>query len=118
MAPVSNDPTFSRCNSCQGSLRSRVLESARRSQLGPPRRKLLVGHQHIGGSFAQVDTDSITGPQQCRFLDAAASGDALRIDGDPEVPDCRPSPMQGSAVIPCLIKYEGGRMLTTSAAPG
>ena len=25
----------------------------------------------------------------------AASGDALRIDGDPEVPDCRPSPMHG-----------------------
>ena len=28
---------------------------------------------------------------------AAASGEALRIDGEPEVPDCRPSPMQGSA---------------------
>jgi hypothetical protein len=24
----------------------------------------------------------------------AASGDAFRIDGEPDVPDCRPSPMQ------------------------
>ena len=28
---------------------------------------------------------------------AAASGEALRIEGEPEVPDWRPSPMQGSA---------------------
>ena len=34
---------------------------------------------------------------------AAASGEALRIDGEPEVPDCRPSPMQGSEVMPRLI---------------
>jgi hypothetical protein len=31
---------------------------------------------------------------------AAASGEAFRIDGDPDVPDCRPSPMQGSDVMP------------------
>ena len=31
---------------------------------------------------------------------AAASGEALRIDGEPDVPDCRPSPMQGSAWMP------------------
>src|SRR5689334_24317415 len=31
---------------------------------------------------------------------AAASGEALRIEGDPEVPDCRPSPMQGSECTP------------------
>ena len=29
---------------------------------------------------------------------AAASGEALRIEGEPDVPDCRPSPMQGSDV--------------------
>ena len=29
---------------------------------------------------------------------AAASGEALRIEGEPDVPDWRPSPMQGSAV--------------------
>jgi hypothetical protein len=30
----------------------------------------------------------------------AASGEAFRIEGEPEVPDWRPSPMQGSAVTP------------------
>jgi hypothetical protein len=30
----------------------------------------------------------------------AASGDAFRIDGEPEVPDWRPSPMQARAVTP------------------
>ena len=49
---------------------------------------------------------------------AAASGDALRIDGEPEVPDCRPSPMHGSDVMPFLISAAGGCMFTTSAEPG
>ena len=49
---------------------------------------------------------------------AAASGEALRIDGEPDVPDCRPSPMQGSEVMPCLISAAGGCMFTTSAEPG
>ena len=35
---------------------------------------------------------------------AAASGEALRIEGDPEVPDCRPSPTQGRAMMPFLIR--------------
>ena len=30
----------------------------------------------------------------------AASGEAFRIEGEPEVPDWRPSPMQGSSVMP------------------
>ena len=46
---------------------------------------------------------------------AAASGEALRIDGDPDVPDWRPSPMQGSDVMPRLISAAGGCMFTTSA---
>jgi len=49
---------------------------------------------------------------------AAASGVALRIDGEPEVPDCRPSPMHGREVMPRLINAAGGCMLTTSAPPG
>ena len=49
---------------------------------------------------------------------AAASGDALRIDGEPEVPDWRPSPMQGRESMPFLISDAGGRMFTTSAEPG
>ena len=48
---------------------------------------------------------------------AAASGEALRIEGEPEVPDCRPSPMQGSAWMPFLMSAAGGRMFTTSARP-
>ena len=34
----------------------------------------------------------------------AASGLALRIDGLPLVPDCRPSPMHGSAAIPSVMR--------------
>ena len=49
---------------------------------------------------------------------AAASGDAFRIDGEPDVPDCRPSPMQGSDVMPFLISAAGGCMFTTSHEPG
>jgi len=49
---------------------------------------------------------------------AAASGEALRIDGEPDVPDCRPSPMQASDVTPFLISAAGGCMFTTSAEPG
>ena len=49
---------------------------------------------------------------------AAASGEALRIEGEPEVPDCRPSPMQGREVMPRLISAAGGCMFTTSAEPG
>ena len=48
----------------------------------------------------------------------AASGEALRIEGEPEVPDWRPSPMQGRARTPCSIRPTGARMFTTSAAPG
>ena len=49
---------------------------------------------------------------------AAASGDAFRIEGEPDVPDCRPSPMQGSDVMPRLISAAGGCMFTTSHEPG
>ena len=49
---------------------------------------------------------------------AAASGLALRIEGEPEVPDCRPSPMQGRDRMPRLISAAGGCMFTTSAPPG
>src|ERR1700674_196446 len=49
---------------------------------------------------------------------AAASGEALRIDGVPDVPDCRPSPMQGRDLMPFLINAAGGCMFTTSAEPG
>ena len=49
---------------------------------------------------------------------AAASGNALRIDGEPDVPDWRPSPIQGSESMPLLISAAGGCMFTTSADPG
>ena len=29
------------------------------------------------------------------------------MEGEPEVPDCRPSPMQGSSRITCPIRYRG-----------
>src|SRR6266700_1356857 len=45
-------------------------------------------------------------------------GVALRIDGEPDVPDWRPSPMQGREWMPRLIRAAGGCMFTTSAPPG
>jgi hypothetical protein len=38
---------------------------------------------------------------------AAASGEALRIEGVPEVPDWRPSPMQGSECTPRRMSAAG-----------
>src|SRR5262249_4818014 len=49
---------------------------------------------------------------------AAASGEALRIDGEPEVPDWRPSPMQGSDMMPFFSSAAGGCMFTPSQEPG
>jgi hypothetical protein len=46
----------------------------------------------------------VAGLEQRQPPPVAASGDAFRIDGEPEVPDWRPSPMQGSAVTPFLIR--------------
>ena len=34
----------------------------------------------------------------------AASGEAFRIEGEPEVPDWRPSPMQASSETPFLMR--------------
>jgi glucosamine--fructose-6-phosphate aminotransferase (isomerizing) len=42
----------------------------------------------------------------------------VRMDGEALVPLCRPSPMQGNAVMPRLSSASGGCMLTTSADPG
>ena len=55
---------------------------------------------------------------QARPPPVALSGDAFNIEGLPEVPDCRPSPIQGNSVIPFLIKSSDGCILTTSADPG
>ena len=69
-----------------------------------------------------VFTEGLTLSGARRRLDetppVAASGEAFRIDGEPEVPDCRPSPMQGNSVMPCLMSSAGGCMFTTSAPPG
>jgi hypothetical protein len=47
----------------------------------------------------------------------AASGEALRIEDEPDVPDRRPSPMHGSSVMPRLISAAGRCMFATSAEP-
>jgi hypothetical protein len=48
----------------------------------------------------------------------AASGEAFRIEGLSEVPDCRPSPTVGRWFTPARISASGGCMFTTSAEPG
>ena len=53
-----------------------------------------------------------------RLPPIADSGEALRIDGLSEVPLWRPSPIVGRALMPFSISLVGGRMFTTSAAPG
>ena len=37
----------------------------------------------------------------------ALSGEALRIEGLSEVPDCRPSPSVGRLAMPCLMQRIG-----------
>ena len=48
----------------------------------------------------------------------ALSGEAFRIEGLPDVPDCLPSPIQGNSVIPFFISSSDGCIFTTSADPG
>jgi hypothetical protein len=61
-----------------------------------------IGNQDVGPALLQVDAYSVAAAQDAQV--AAASGDALRIEGEAEVPDWRPSPMQASAVTPFLIR--------------
>jgi hypothetical protein len=63
-------------------LTHQVLVAASCLKTGAADTELLVGHQNVGRAFLQVDAQ------------------ALRIAGEPEVPDGRPSPMQASAVMP------------------
>jgi hypothetical protein len=74
-----------------------------------------LGDQNIGGALAQIDAHAVAGLEQREPAAGRASGDALRIEGEPDVPDWRPSPMQGSDVMPFLMSAAGGCMFTTSA---
>ena len=85
-------------------LACRILVAAL-EQCRPPPRQLRFRDQDVGSALAKIYANAI-------------SGEALRIDGEPDVPDCRPSPMQGRAVMPFLISAAGGCMFTTSAEPG
>ena len=69
--------------------------------------QLFVADQHVGGTFVEVDPHPVTGLDQGEPPPAAASGEALRIDGEPEVPDWRPSPTQASQWTPSLISAAG-----------
>ena len=90
-----------------------VLLRARRGA-----RQLGVGDQHVGRAFVEIDAHAVAGLEQRK---PAAGGGFRRGVEDrrrADVPDWRPSPMQGSAVTPRLISAAGGCMLTTSAEPG
>src|SRR5262249_47313168 len=87
-------------------------------QRGAALRELGVRDQHVGAALVEVDAHAVAVLSNASPPPAAASGEALMIDGEAEVPDWRPSPMQGSEVMPRLIKAAGGCMFTTSAEPG
>ncbi len=59
------------------------------------------GQQHIHFALSQDRREPDL--RSCRIASPppmAASGDAFKIEGEPEVPDWRPSPMHGSTVRP------------------
>jgi hypothetical protein len=87
-------------------------------QGGLPFGKFALRDQDVRRTLVEVDAHAIAGLQSASPPPAAASGEALRIDGEPDVPDCRPSPMHGNDVMPLLISAAGGCMFTTSHEPG
>jgi len=60
--------------------------------------------QNIGLTTVEIDADLVIGLQHSQTTTRRSFGDALRIDGDPLVPDWRPSPIQGKAKMPRLMR--------------
>jgi hypothetical protein len=116
--PLPSWSTMPRWISCHGVWLGGDGVAALGLQLGAALRQFLVGDQDVGLALVEVDAHRSPVLSSARPPPAAASGEALRIDGEPEVPDWRPSPMQGSERMPFLSRRSGGCMFTTSAAPG
>ncbi len=57
--------------------------------------RLAVIDQNVCLTRAEVDAHLIAVCSSASPPPAAASGGTFNIEGDPEVPDCRPSPIQG-----------------------
>ena len=68
-------------------------------QIGAPLRELRIGDQDVRRPLVEIDPHAIAG-RKSPGLRRSGFGEALRIDGDAEVPDCRPSPMQGNDARP------------------
>ena len=99
--PFDSSSTMPRWISCHGVWLLGILVAAGLRQRLAALRQLLVADQDVGGALVEVDAHHVAGLEQREAAArVAASGDALRIDGEPEVPDWRPSPMQGSDVMP------------------
>ncbi len=82
----------------------RIAVAAIALQIRPTSFDLVLGHEDVGGSLAQVDADRSPERSSARPPPMAASGEALRMEGEPDVPDWRPSPMQGSEWMPLFSR--------------
>lgn len=78
----------------------RIFITANRFQRLAAFGQFLIGNQDIRRPAAKIDAHAVAGLENGKPPPAAASGEALRIDGEPDVPDWRPSPIQGSDVMP------------------
>jgi hypothetical protein len=99
-------------------LPGRLVVQLRRRPGRPPRRPLGLIHQRVEPRGLEVEPHPVPRLQQRQPPPTAASGEALRIEGLSEVPDCRPSPTVGRWFTPARISASGGCMFTTSAEPG
>jgi hypothetical protein len=54
---------------------------------GPALRQLVLRDQDVGPARVEVDAHPVARPEQREPPPAAASGEALRMEGVPEVPD-------------------------------
>ncbi len=106
-APVSIWPTIERWISCQGDWWGGIFVAATGLQLRAAALKLPAGTRMSAVPLSRSMRTRSPVFRMARPPPAAASGEALRIDGEPDVPDWRPSPMQGSEWMPRFKQIVG-----------
>ena len=96
----------------------RVFVATRLLQLDTAPCKLGFRDQDVGSAVVEIDPNTIAGLEQSKSAASRGFGRSVDDRWRGRGADWRPSPMQGSDVIPRLISAPGGCMLTTSAEPG
>ena len=89
-----------RCNFLPRRLAGGIPVAAGGSELPLPLRQFRRVEQHVHSRLRRSTRTRSPLRKTARPPPTAASGEAFTIDGEPDVPDCRPSPMHGSTCTP------------------